>query len=79
MDSVKSHQEFINKHNLNFILLSDSEGKICKEYGVLGVRKKTGKEGIIRTTFVINEDGKIMQVYPKVKVQGHVEEILAMI
>jgi len=74
-DSIKSHQNFIAKYGLNFTLLSDPDAKVCKEYGAWGV--KCGREGIIRSTFVIGEDGTVLKVYPKVKVKGHIEAVLA--
>ncbi len=79
-DNQKSHQRFIDKHELNFTLLSDPEGKICRSYGVLGEKKMFGKTlfGVIhRTTFVIDEEGKIDKIYPKVKVKGHAAKVLA--
>jgi len=77
-DSKKSHVSFINKYNLPFVLLSDEEGKACKLYGVWKTKKMYGREymGIERTTFLINKEGNIMKIFPKVKVEGHVEEIM---
>ena len=75
-DSAKSHQSFINKHSLNFTLLSDPDGKVCQDYGAWG-KKPTGKEGILRTTVIIDRKGKVVEIYPRVKVKGHVEEVLA--
>ncbi len=78
-DSIKSHRRFIDKHNLNFTLLSDPDGEVCEVYGVFGEKKLFGKTflGIHRMTFIINEEGKIAKIYPGVKVRGHVEEVLA--
>ena len=77
-DSVKSHQNFIAKHNLNFILLSDPDHEVAEMYGAWGEKKMYGKThmGIIRSTFIIGKDGVIKHVFKEVKVAGHVEEIL---
>jgi peroxiredoxin Q/BCP len=79
-DSRTSHQKFAEKQDLNFTLLSDPDGKTCQDYGVLGEKKMFGRTlfGVIhRTTFIVDEEGKIAQVYPKVKVKRHAEEVLA--
>ncbi|TGJ99020.1 thioredoxin-dependent thiol peroxidase [Leptospira langatensis] len=78
-DSIKSHQKFIEKQELNFTLLADEDGSICEAYGVWQLKKFMGREfmGIVRTTFLIGTDLKIQKVYPKVSVKGHVDEILA--
>jgi len=77
-DSVKSHLNFAHKYNLPFILLSDSGGKVCELYGVWKEKKLYGRTymGIERTTFLINQDGFITKIFPRVKVKGHVEEIV---
>ncbi|MGB6608053.1 MAG: thioredoxin-dependent thiol peroxidase [Atribacterota bacterium] len=77
-DSMKSHISFINKYNLPFVLLSDEEGKVCELYGVWKMKKMYGREymGVERTTFLIDKEGNIMKIFPKVKVEGHVEEIM---
>jgi peroxiredoxin len=77
-DSVKSHQNFKNKHELNFLLLADQDKKMCNDYGVWVEKKMYGKTsmGILRSTFLINEEGKIEKIWKKVKVQGHVEEVI---
>ncbi len=77
-DSVKSHQGFIQKQNLNFNLLSDPDHKVSEAYGAWGEKSMYGKKymGILRTTFVIGKDGKIKKVFEKVKPEGHAEEIL---
>ena len=77
-DSMKSHISFINKYNIPFFLLSDEEGKACELYGVWKAKKMYGREymGIERTTFLIDKEGKIMKIFPKVKVEGHVKEIM---
>ncbi|EQA36559.1 redoxin [Leptospira inadai serovar Lyme str. 10] len=78
-DSIKSHQKFIEKQELNFTLIADEDGSICEKYGVWQLKKFMGREfmGIIRTTLLIGPDLKILKIYPKVSVKGHVDEILA--
>lgn len=78
-DSVKSHENFIKKQNLKHILLSDESCEICKAYGVWQVRKNYGKEylGIVRTTFIIDENGKIAKIYKSVKPAGHASKVLS--
>lgn len=78
-DSVKSHSGFIIKQNLKHILLSDINKEVAKAYGVWQVRKNYGKEylGIVRTTFVIDKEGKIAKVYKSVKAAGHAAKVLA--
>jgi peroxiredoxin Q/BCP len=77
-DSVKSHQNFINKQNLNFTLLSDPDNKVADAYGAWGEKSMYGKKymGILRSTFVIGKDGKIKHVFEKVKPEGHASEVL---
>ena len=77
-DSAKSHCGFIEKHGLNFTLLSDAEGKLCEAFGAWGEKKNYGKSymGIVRSTFVVGADGTVLQVYPKVSVKGHAEQVL---
>ncbi|MCI5969309.1 thioredoxin-dependent thiol peroxidase [Helicobacter sp.] len=76
-DSVKSHQSFIQKEGLNFTLLSDSEKAVLKSYGAWGLKKLYGKEyeGVIRSTFIINPEGRIAFFWKNVKVNGHIEAI----
>ncbi len=77
-DSERKHQNFIKKHNLPFPLLADTEKTVIKNYGVFGEKKMFGKikEGIFRTTFVIDENGVIEQVFTKVKSKDHAAQIL---
>lgn len=77
-DSVERHQKFTDKEKLNFPLLSDEDGQVCKAYGVWQQKTLYGKKfmGIVRSTFVIGKTGKIVKVFDKVKVNGHVEEVL---
>jgi peroxiredoxin Q/BCP len=77
-DGVKSHQNFATKHNLPFHLLVDEDHKIASLYGAWGKKKMYGREyeGIIRTTYIIDKDGKVAKVYPKVRVKDHEKKIL---
>jgi peroxiredoxin Q/BCP len=72
LDSVESHMKFSEKYNLPFLLLSDSRKEVAKAYGVLG----TGGFLAKRVTFVIDKEGKIAAVFPKVDVKHHSEEVL---
>ena len=78
-DSVKSHAGFIAKQNLKHILLSDEDKEISKLYGVWQVKKNYGKEylGIVRSTFAIGKDGKIVKIYKSVKAKDHAAKVLA--
>ena len=77
-DSIKSHKNFIKKHNLKIILLSDPEHKVIEKYGAWQLKKRYGREyyGTERTTFLIDPEGKIAYIWPKVKVKGHVNEVV---
>ena len=77
-DSCDSHRKFIEKKNLNLTLISDTDKEIQKKYGVWRLKKFMGKEfvGTIRSTFLIDSNGKIKKIWDKVKVQGHVEQVL---
>lgn len=81
VDDEKSHKEFAEKYSLPFRLLADSDKKIVKDYGVWGEKNMYGRKymGTLRVTYVIDEKGKIAAVWPKVKPDGHAEEILAAI
>lgn len=76
-DSEKSHQNFIAKHGLNFDLIADTDKDIAKAYGAWGPKKFMGREyeGIIRKTFIINEDGVIEKIFNKVDTKRHFEQI----
>jgi peroxiredoxin Q/BCP len=78
-DDLESHAKFREKYSLSFPLLSDPEGKVLSAYGVWKEKNLYGKTfmGIERTTFVIDEGGRIQKVFPRVKVDGHVDEVLA--
>jgi thioredoxin-dependent peroxiredoxin len=77
-DSVESHKKFAAKYNLSFILLSDEKKEVVEKYGVWKEKSMYGKKymGIERTTVIIDEEGKIKNIFPKVKVAGHVEEVM---
>lgn len=77
-DNLKSHEKFINKYELPFVLLSDEDEVVCRLYDVLKEKNMFGKKvfGIERSTFVVDEEGKIIDIYRKVKVKGHVESLL---
>ena len=78
-DSVKSHDGFKLKYELPFALLSDPEHRVAEMYGAWGEKKMYGRTymGILRSTFVIDEEGKIVKVFPKVKPKNHSQEVLA--
>ncbi len=77
-DSLESHQHFREKHHLPFPLLTDEDAAVSKTYGVYKQRNLYGKKymGIERTTFVVDRTGRIAQIYPKVKVDGHIGNLL---
>jgi peroxiredoxin Q/BCP len=78
-DSVKKHCNFRDRLSLPFPLISDEDDTVCERYGVWQEKKMYGKSfmGISRTTFLIDGQGKIAQIWEKVKVKGHAEEVLA--
>jgi peroxiredoxin Q/BCP len=77
-DGADSHDKFVKKFKLPFILLSDEDKKISKDYGVWGKKSFMGREymGVARTTFIIGKDGQIEKIYEKVKPLGHAKEVL---
>ncbi len=77
-DSIKSHQNFAQKHGLKIILLSDPEHRVIEQYGAWKLKKRYGREyyGTQRSTFLIDPDGIIRHIWPNVKVKGHVEDVL---
>ncbi len=77
-DNLASHQKFIQKYKLPFPLLSDTDKKVATDYGVYKKKMLYGNSflGIERTTFVIDKDQKIAKIFPKVKVEGHADEVL---
>jgi peroxiredoxin Q/BCP len=80
-DSVDSHGKFITKHGLNFPLLSDPDAKVASKYGVWKEKRMYGRTymGIERTTFVIDKEGTIRKIFPKVKVDKHADEVLEVV
>ena len=78
-DSVKAHDKFCKKHGLSIILASDETGHTCEDYGVWVEKSMYGKTymGVERTTFLIDGTGKVAQVWNKVSVKGHADEVLA--
>jgi len=78
IDSPERHQKFIDKYDLPFTLISDVDQKVVQKYGVWQEKKLYGRKfmGIVRSTFIIDKKGIIRKIYPKVKVKGHVEEVL---
>lgn len=77
-DSIKSHERFIEKQGLNFLLLADEDKSVCELYDVLKEKNMYGKKtiGVERSTFIINKDGYIVKEFRKVKVPGHVDEVV---
>ncbi|MEK6946462.1 MAG: thioredoxin-dependent thiol peroxidase [Nanoarchaeota archaeon] len=78
-DDSDSHKKFAEKYSLPFRLLADVDKKVSKEYGVYELKQNYGKEyyGITRSTFVIDENGKIQKIYYKVNPEEHIKEIMA--
>lgn len=77
-DSISSHEKFKNKHQLPFYLLSDTDHSVIESYGAWKEKKMFGKVtmGIVRSTYIIDETGIIIKVYPKVKIDSHSKEVL---
>lgn len=80
-DSVDSHVKFAKKYGLSFLLLSDEKKETIKDYGVWKEKSMYGKKyfGIERTTIVIDEKGIVQQIFKKVKVDGHTDEVLSVL
>jgi peroxiredoxin Q/BCP len=78
-DSVKAHDKFCKKHGLGIVLVSDEAGHTCEDYGTWVEKSMYGKTymGVERTTFLIDGTGKVAQVWNKVSVKGHADEVLA--
>ncbi len=78
-DDLDSHAKFRKKYSLTFPLLSDTEGKVLEAYGVWKEKSLYGKTfmGVERTTYLIDENGRIKRIFPRVKVEGHTDEVLA--
>ncbi|MGM7703301.1 thioredoxin-dependent thiol peroxidase [Pseudalkalibacillus sp. Hm43] len=77
-DPIDRHKKFIEKHDLPFLLLADEDHEVAEQYGVWQLKKNFGKEymGIVRSTFIIDEDGELVKEWRKVRVKDHVEEAL---
>ncbi len=77
-DPVKSHKKFADKYSLPFNLLADDEKKVVEKYGVWKEKSMYGRKymGVVRTTFIIDEKGKIKNIFNKVKVDGHNKEVM---
>ena len=78
-DSPERQKKFKDKYDLPFTLLADTDKKLCHAYGVIKEKNMYGKKvmGIERTTFLISPEGRIARIFPKVKPDGHAEEVLA--
>lgn len=78
-DSVETLAKFKDKYKLHYTLLSDSDVKMATKYGAWREKKMYGKTtvGMVRSTVIVDENGKVMKVFPNVKVDGHVEKVLA--
>jgi len=76
-DSPKKHRNFIEKKGLKITLLADEEKELCQMFGVWQLKKNYGREymGVVRSTFIIDPDGKIAAKWEKVRVKGHVDEV----
>jgi len=79
LDTEKKHQKFAAKYELPFTLLADTDRSISEAYGTYGEKKFMGRTymGLHRQTFLIDEEGKIVKIFPKVKPEAHAEEVLA--
>lgn len=77
-DNEKSHSSFVRKYNLNYLLLSDDERKVCEAYGVWDEKTMFGRTymGVVRTTFIINEHGVISRIFRRVRLKGHIDNIV---
>jgi len=77
-DSLPSHEKFRAKYRLNFPLLSDPDKSVAKKYGAFGEKVMYGKKviGMIRSTFIIDGDGVVRKVFPRVRVDGHADQVL---
>ncbi|MEA1915139.1 MAG: thioredoxin-dependent thiol peroxidase, partial [Campylobacterota bacterium] len=76
-DSPKKHRNFIEKKEIEFTLLADEEKTVCEAYGVWQLKKFMGKEymGVVRSTFIIDPNGKIAKIWNKVRVKGHIQDV----
>ena len=78
IDPPERHQKFIEKYDLPFTLISDVDQKVVNKYGVWQEKKLYGRTfmGIVRSTFIIDKSGVVRKIFPKVKVKGHIDEVL---
>jgi len=78
-DSPKAQKKFKDKYSLPYPLLADEEKKLCQAFGVLKEKNMYGRTtmGIERTSFLLDEEGRVAKIFPKVKPEGHAEEVLA--
>jgi len=76
-DSIRSHRNFCEKHDLGITLLSDPEHEVLERYGVWQLKRSYGREyhGVVRSTFIIDPEGSIRHIWRRVRVKGHVEEV----
>ena len=77
-DDTKSHRKFCDKMGIRYVLLADVDKEISKAFGVWGPKKFMGREymGVVRSTFLIDEKGRVLKAYPKVKPAGHARQVL---
>lgn len=77
-DSVKSHENFCNKHQLGFTLLADTDHSLCEAFGVWAEKSMCGRKymGVVRTTFLVDAEGRIVHVFTKVDTKNHWQQIL---
>ncbi len=77
-DDVNSHKKFCDKMGIKYVLLADTDKEVSKKFGVWAKKKFMGREymGVIRSTFLVNEKGKVFKVFPKVKAAGHSKQVL---
>ena len=77
-DDVDSHKKFCEKRGIKYVLLADTDKELSKSFGVWGKKNFMGREymGVMRSTFLVNENGKIFKIYPKVKPKGHSKQVL---
>lgn len=78
-DSPKSHKKFKEKYDLPFTLLSDNDHQLCEQFGVWAKKKMYGREyfGVLRTSFLIDSEGKLVEIFENVKPKGHSQQVLA--
>ncbi len=78
LDTVQTHERFIAKHELPFLLLADTEHTVCEQYGVWQLKKLYGREymGLVRSTFLIDSEGRLVEEWRGIRVKGHVEKVL---